>query len=127
MCLLMMIYPYKRIAFKITKRLSDDWWVSHRPTGWMMAEVFNGYIGHVFTPHFGKHTVKFPVILFINGHHTHVTYQVWTVFLTERKSDLCLSKCQKTLAITGCCNIQTTENGLENSSPWVAQEKFWHY
>jgi hypothetical protein len=25
MCLLMMIYPYKRIAFKITKRLSDDW------------------------------------------------------------------------------------------------------
>ena len=24
MCLPMMIYPYKRIAFEITKRLSDD-------------------------------------------------------------------------------------------------------
>ena len=121
-----MIYPYKGIAFEITKRLSDDWGLGHSPTGWMMAEVFYGYIWHVFTPHFWKHTVKFPVILFINGHHIQ-TYQLWTVFFTEHKSDLCLPKCLKTLAISGCCNIQTTENGLEYSSPWVAQAKFWNY
>jgi hypothetical protein len=73
MCLPMMIYPYKRIAFEITKRRSDDWGVSHSASDWMMAKVFYGYIRHTFTPHFGKHTIKFPVILFINGHHTHLT------------------------------------------------------
>jgi len=54
MCLSVMIYPYKRTAFEIIKKLSDDWELGHSPTGWMMAEMFYGYNGHVFTPHFGK-------------------------------------------------------------------------
>jgi hypothetical protein len=69
----MVIYPYKRTQSEITKRLSVDWGVGHSPAGWMKAEIFCEYIGHVFTPHFGKHNVKFPDILFVSGHLTHLT------------------------------------------------------
>jgi len=65
----MMIYPNKRIPSEMM-RLSVDWGVGHSSTGWMKAEVFYEYIGHVFTPQLGIHNVKFPDILFFSGHHT---------------------------------------------------------
>ena len=49
----MMIYPNKRIPSEMM-RLSVDWGVGHSSTGWMKAEVFYEYIGHVFTPHLGN-------------------------------------------------------------------------
>jgi hypothetical protein len=42
----------------------------------MTAEGFYKYIGLVFAPHLGKQNVKFPVILFVSGYCTHLTYQL---------------------------------------------------
>jgi hypothetical protein len=72
----MVIYPYQRILSEITKTISDDWGVGHSTTGWMTAEVFSEYIGCIFTPHFGQHNVQFPVMLFVNRYHTHLTYEL---------------------------------------------------
>lgn len=66
MCLPMMIYSCKTVASEITKRPPDDERLGHSRTGWMTAKLFDKYSGHIFTPHFGKHTVKFHVILFVN-------------------------------------------------------------
>jgi hypothetical protein len=80
---LMMIHPFQRIPSEITKTVPDNWGVGRRPSGWMTAELLDEYTGHVSAPQLEKHNVKFSVILFINGHHTHLTYQ-----LNELCSDL---------------------------------------
>jgi hypothetical protein len=76
MCPPMLICPYKRIPLEITKRVPDDWGVGHSPAGWMTAEVFYEYTGNVFTSHLGKHNVEFPADLPVDGHGTHLTYQL---------------------------------------------------
>jgi len=42
----------------------------------MAADVVDEYIGNVFALHFGKYNVKCPLILFVDGHRTHLTYQL---------------------------------------------------
>jgi hypothetical protein len=76
MCPPMLIYPYKRILFEITKRVPDDWGVAYGPAEWMRAEVFYEYTGNVFALHLGKHNVKFPANLSVDGHRTHLTNQL---------------------------------------------------
>jgi hypothetical protein len=76
MCPAMLIYPYKRIPSEITKRVPEDLGVGHNPTGWMTAEVFYEYTGNVFVSHLGKHNVKFPVTLSVDGHSTHLICQL---------------------------------------------------
>jgi hypothetical protein len=61
---------------EITKRVPDDWGVGQSPAGWMTAGVFYEYTGNVFTSHLRKHNVKFPANIFVNGHCTHLTYQL---------------------------------------------------
>ena len=55
-----------------------SWWlvVGYSPTGWMTADITYENIGNISTPHLGKHNDKFPVILFVDGHCTHITYQL---------------------------------------------------
>jgi hypothetical protein len=72
----MLIHPYKRISLEITKRVPDDWGVGHSPVGRMTAELFYEYTGNVFTSHIGKHNAKFPAQLSVDGHRTHLTYQL---------------------------------------------------
>ena len=49
--------------------------VGHSPARWMTAQVFCQYSGNVFTPHLGKYSIKFSVLLSIDGHRIHLTYQ----------------------------------------------------
>jgi hypothetical protein len=42
----------------------------------MTAGVFYEYTGNVFTSNLGKHNVKFPANLSVDGQRTHLTYQV---------------------------------------------------
>jgi hypothetical protein len=76
MCPPMLIYPYKRIPLEITKTVRDDCGVGRSPAGWVTPEVFYEYTGKVFTSHPGKHIVKFPADLSVDGHHTHIIYQL---------------------------------------------------
>jgi hypothetical protein len=66
----------QRTPSEITKRVPDDWRIGHSPIGWMTAEVFYEYTGNVFASHLGKHNVKFPLILSVDGHRTHLTHQL---------------------------------------------------
>lgn len=72
----MLIHPYKRVPSVMTQRFPDKWRLGHGRTGWMAADVVDDYIGNVFALHFGTYNVKSPLILFVDGHLTHLTYQL---------------------------------------------------
>ncbi|KAJ8929586.1 hypothetical protein NQ314_017693 [Rhamnusium bicolor] len=58
------------------KSVPDDWSIGKSDTGWMKAEVFYEYVGYIFYPFLVKNNVKFPVIYFLDGHKTHLTYNL---------------------------------------------------
>lgn len=72
----LIIYHNKRLPKDITAGISDDWGIGLSENGWMKKEVFMDYIQNVLHPHLIKTKTQFPVILFVDGHKTHVTLDV---------------------------------------------------
>ncbi|CAH1979773.1 unnamed protein product [Acanthoscelides obtectus] len=72
----MIIYPYVRFPEKIAKTVNPEWGIGRSPKGWMTSETFYEYIVNVFHPHLVKHNIKFPVILFLDGHKSHLNYSL---------------------------------------------------
>lgn len=70
------IYPYKRLPAAITASVPGQWGVGTSSNGWMKAELFYEYVANVFHPFLVKNNTKFPVILFVDGHSTHTSYQL---------------------------------------------------
>ncbi|KAJ8943143.1 hypothetical protein NQ318_022884 [Aromia moschata] len=72
----MIIFPNKRLNTVVAQSIPDDWGIGMSENGWMKAEIFVDYIKNVFHKHLVKTNVTFPVILFVDGHRTHLTYQL---------------------------------------------------
>ncbi|KAK9759222.1 DDE superfamily endonuclease [Popillia japonica] len=72
----MIIYPNKRRTLEISKSSPADWGYGISDNGWMKAEVFYEYISQVLYPYLKKQNTKFPIILFVDGHSTHMTYNL---------------------------------------------------
>lgn len=72
----MIIYPNKRLSAAISSKIPDDWGIGFSDNGWMKAEIFVQYIENIFHPHLQKTGIEFPVILFVDGHATHLTLQL---------------------------------------------------
>nr|CAI5863634.1 unnamed protein product [Callosobruchus analis] len=72
----MIIYPYVRFPEKIAKSINPEWGIGRSAKGWMTSETFYEYIANVFHPYLVKHNVKFPVILFLDGHKSHLNYSL---------------------------------------------------
>jgi hypothetical protein len=58
------------------KSVPDGWGVGVSATGWMTAAVFFEYVVNVFNPWLVENAVKKPVALFLDGHRTHLTYEI---------------------------------------------------
>ncbi|KAJ8974948.1 hypothetical protein NQ317_016181 [Molorchus minor] len=74
------IYPYKRLPASIASSVPDQWGIGTSPNGWMKTELFFEYIANVLHSYLINKNIKFPIILFVDGHSTHTSYQL---------SDLC--------------------------------------
>lgn len=72
----MIIFPNQRLRKNISDSVPDQWGVAMSDNGWMKAEIFIDYIKNVFHKHLLETNVEFPVILFVDGHRTHLTYQL---------------------------------------------------
>lgn len=72
----MIIYPLKRMSSKIQKTVPNEYGIGLSDNGWMKAELFFEYISNILYPFLIKTNVTFPVILFVDGHKTHLTYQL---------------------------------------------------
>lgn len=75
----MIIYPNKRLSANVSKSIPDEWGIGLSENGWMKAEVFVDYIERILYPYLIKKGVQFPIVLFLDGHKTHLTYEVSTL------------------------------------------------
>lgn len=72
----MIIYPYKRIPDKVTLSVPSGWGIGRSDTGWMTAEVFYDFIANCFYKELLEKKIQLPVVLFVDGHKTHITMEV---------------------------------------------------
>ena len=70
----MILYPY---ANKLPKNIRDlmplHFFVGYSDSGWMKSENFYEFLSKAFLPWVHDNNVQKPVILFVDGHKTHVT------------------------------------------------------
>lgn len=76
MCHPMIVYNYQRIPQNIIKSVLSQWGIGHSDSGWMKSEVFYEYVANIFHPFLIEKGIKFPVILFVDGHKSHLTFQL---------------------------------------------------
>lgn len=75
-CPPLIVFPYKRLPDRIASSVPPKWGIDRSDTGWMTAEVFNQFFAEIFAPYLSEHKIKRPVILFIDGHKSHITLQL---------------------------------------------------
>lgn len=56
--------------------IPPNWGVGRSDTGWMKSEVFYEYISNIFYPFVVESGIQFPVILFVDGHTSNLTYHL---------------------------------------------------
>lgn len=71
----MIIYPYKRLPLQVNNSVPGSWGVGCSDNGWMKNQNFYEYIGNVLYKFLVEKGTKFPIIMFVDGHVTHLTYQ----------------------------------------------------
>lgn len=69
----MVLYPYERIPKNIAAAAPADWALGHSKNGWMEKESFFEYISGSFYKWCLKYNIEFPIVLFVDGHSSHLT------------------------------------------------------
>lgn len=69
----MVVYPYERIPAAIANSYPDSWGLGKSETGWMTGETFFEYVTNVLHPWIIQKNIPLPVILFLDGHKSHIT------------------------------------------------------
>lgn len=93
----MILFPYKqRIPGEIYRKLPTNWAAGRTDTGWMNQDTFYLYLRDVFHPWLMKKKIVLPVIVFVDGHKSHV-------------SDLSTEFCKKSGIILICLSPNTTQ------------------
>ncbi|XP_055528078.1 uncharacterized protein LOC129720616 [Wyeomyia smithii] len=72
----LILFPYKsRLPAHIVSSVPKGWPVGRSESGWMNSEAFFEYIANVFYPWALKQKVQFPLILFVDGHSSHTSFE----------------------------------------------------
>ncbi|XP_067215467.1 uncharacterized protein [Linepithema humile] len=72
----MIVFPYERIPYSVSQSVPIDWSIGKSENGWMTAETFYEYISNIFEPWLTAHNIERPVILYVDGHSSHMTLPV---------------------------------------------------
>lgn len=72
----MIVYPLKRISKAIVMNLNPEWGVGRSDNGWMTSGLYYESISNIFYPWLLRNNIKLPVVLFVDGHRSHITYHV---------------------------------------------------
>jgi hypothetical protein len=70
------VYLYTRIPEKIAQSVSAEWGTARSDRGWMTCEVLYEYIANIFHPFLVSQGVIFSVVLLVDGHKSHLMYQL---------------------------------------------------
>jgi hypothetical protein len=80
----MFVYPYVKPPRLLVESVSDGWGVGRSDSGWMRSETFYEYVANVFDPWLLSQQVERPVILFLDGHKSHLSVELST-FCSEKQ------------------------------------------
>ncbi|XP_017482205.1 PREDICTED: uncharacterized protein LOC108371207 [Rhagoletis zephyria] len=72
----MVIFPYLRPPRDIINSMPENWILGRSESGWMRSETFFEYVGNGFHNYLNIKNIKRPVILFIDGHKSHLTMEL---------------------------------------------------
>lgn len=72
----MVIYPYKRLPSSIMTTFPEEWIIGRSDSGWMVSSTFYEYISNGFYSWLLNEKIKFPVILFLDGHKSHLSLEL---------------------------------------------------
>lgn len=82
-----LLFWYERIPANIISRLPAGWIAGNTERGWITAESFYKYITKQFYPWLVKNKIQFPVLLFVDGHSSHLTLNL-AKFCKEKEIEL---------------------------------------
>lgn len=80
----MVMYAYERIPKHIVSQVPKGWGIGKSTSGWMTSESFFEFITNIFYPWLLSESIEFPVILYLDGHKSHVTLPL-TDFCREKE------------------------------------------
>lgn len=71
-CPPLVIFPYVRPPKVLIQNMPENWVLGKSDSGWMRSEVFYEYIANDFNQWLNINDIKRPIILFIDGHKSHI-------------------------------------------------------
>lgn len=81
----MVLFPYKqRLPAEIANSAPEGWSIGKNVSGWMTQETFYEYLKNVFYPWLLRSKIALPVLVFVDGHRSHVSLQT-TEFCREKQ------------------------------------------
>lgn len=67
------VYPYVRPPKDVVNSMPPNWILGRSETGWMNSDVFFEYVANSFNQWIEENGIPKPVLLFIDGHKSHMT------------------------------------------------------
>lgn len=72
----LVIFPYIRPPKEIVMSVPKNWFMGKTSSGWMRSETFYEYIANCVVKWIDDKKVKKPVLLFVDGHKSHLSMQL---------------------------------------------------
>lgn len=69
----MIVFSYTRVPGQISAYVPSEWVIGTSYNGWMCGPTFYGYITNIFLPWLDKENIPRSVLLFMDGHVSHMT------------------------------------------------------
>lgn len=118
----MVVYPYTRLPREVGESVPDSWGIGITPTGWMNGDLFFEWMANHFIPYLEKEKTEFPVILFVDGHRSHLTMHL---------SELCEAKGVILVALHPNCTHMLQPADVRVFAPlkkgWQAHVREWKF
>lgn len=73
LCPPLVVFPYIRPPKAVVENMPEGWIIGKSESGWMRSDVFYEYIANDFNDWLVKNNIKKPVILFVDGHKSHMS------------------------------------------------------
>lgn len=79
----MVVFNYERIPAAISLNFPEKWGIGRSESGWMCGSTFYEYMTNIFEPWLTQQNIERPVLLFLDGHKSHLTLHLST-FCAEK-------------------------------------------
>ena len=86
----MVIYNNERIPPLVSEHFPDDFVIGKSESGWMTTETFYMYIVYHFYTWCVKNEIEFPVLLFVDGHSSHINMELSDFCINHEIELICL-------------------------------------